>query len=299
MKIFRTLARSARNVRDFFAAERVVVAPFTRDLRSYDMPKFRADAWAAANVTALALAQAIAFAAIAGLPVVYGIVSTAVAAFVAPLFAGSRHTILGPTNATAFMLFSFFAAKPMLVGRWNELIPLLVLMVGLMAVVGALFRLADLLQYVSRSVLVGYISGAAVLIVANQLKPFLGLGGVLDAGTGRVGRQMATYSLNALLAEEVRLETPTIKEANGTFARSEMESAFSWLCNQAKETRFDLQKIHSIEITGDKAQVELALFGLVELPTYRPADGNYDVTFYWQKEEDGWRLTRATWNQVP
>ena len=180
MKIFRTLARSARNVRDFFAAERVVVAPFTRDLRSYDMPKFRADAWAAANVTALALAQAIAFAAIAGLPVVYGIVSTAVAAFVAPLFAGSRHTILGPTNATAFMLFSFFAAKPMLVGRWNELIPLLVLMVGLMAVVGALFRLADLLQYVSRSVLVGYISGAAVLIVANQLKPFLGLGGVLD-----------------------------------------------------------------------------------------------------------------------
>ena len=180
MKIFRTLARSARNVRDFFAAERVVVAPFTRDLRSYDMPKFRADAWAAANVTALALAQAIAFAAIAGLPVVYGIVSTAVAAFVAPLFAGSRHTILGPPNATAFMLFSFFAAKPMLVGRWNELIPLLVLMVGLMAVVGALFRLADLLQYVSRSVLVGYISGAAVLIVANQLKPFLGLGGVLD-----------------------------------------------------------------------------------------------------------------------
>ena len=121
----------------------------------------------------------------------------------------------------------------------------------------------------------------------------------LDAGTGRVGRQMATYSLNALLAEEVRLETPTIKEANGTFARSELESAFSWLCNQAKETRFDLQKIHSIEITGDKAQVELALFGLVELPTYRPADGNYDVTFYWQKEEDGWRLTRATWNQVP
>jgi sulfate permease, SulP family len=33
---------------------------------------------------------------------------------------------------------------------------------------------ADLLQYVSRSVLVGYIAGAAVLIIANQLKPWLG-----------------------------------------------------------------------------------------------------------------------------
>ena len=166
MKIVSELVKTTRNVRDFFAAERVVLTPFVRDLKSYNVPKFRADIWAAANVTVLALAQGIAFAAIAGLPVVYGIVSTAVAAIVAPLFAGSRHTILGPTNATAFMLFSFFSVNPALTGRLGELIPLLVLMVGMIATVGAVLRVADLLQYVSRSVLVGYISGAAVLIVA-------------------------------------------------------------------------------------------------------------------------------------
>ena len=175
MKISRTLFKAVRDVRNFFAAERVALAPFAKDLRRYDILKFRHDAWAAANVTVLALAQGIAFAAIAGLPVVYGIISTAVAAFVAPLFAGSRHTILGPTNATAFMLFSFFSVNPALTGRWSELIPLLVMMVGIIATLGAVFRVAELLQYISRSVLVGYISGAAVLIVANQLKPFLGL----------------------------------------------------------------------------------------------------------------------------
>ncbi len=185
MKIARTLTKSSRKVRDFFAAEHVELAPFTRDLRRYNLEKFRHDVWAAANVTVLAIAQGIAFAAIAGLPVVYGIVSTAVAAFVAPLFAGSRHTILGPTNATAFMLFSFFSVNPMLAGRWSELIPLLVIMVGLLATAGAFLRVADLLQYVSRSVLVGYISGAAVLIVANQLKPFLGL-------SSHVGGEMAS-----------------------------------------------------------------------------------------------------------
>ncbi len=185
MKIARTLTKSSRKVRDFFAAEHVELAPFMRDLRHYNLEKFRHDAWAAANVTVLAIAQGIAFAAIAGLPVVYGIVSTAVAAFVAPLFAGSRHTILGPTNATAFMLFSFFSVNPMLAGRWSELIPLLVIMVGLLATAGAFLRVADLLQYVSRSVLVGYISGAAVLIVANQLKPFLGL-------SSHVGGEMAS-----------------------------------------------------------------------------------------------------------
>jgi SulP family sulfate permease len=183
MKIVRELVKTTRNVRDFFAAERVVLAPFVRDLKNYNVPKFRADLWAAANVTVLALAQGIAFAAIAGLPVVYGIVSTAVAAIVAPLFAGSRHTILGPTNATAFMLFSFFSVNPALTARLGELIPLLVLMVGLIATVGAVLRVADLLQYVSRSVLVGYISGAAVLIVANQLKPFLGLSAYVSEET--------------------------------------------------------------------------------------------------------------------
>ncbi|MEX1049084.1 MAG: SulP family inorganic anion transporter [Akkermansiaceae bacterium] len=175
MKLLRKLTHASRDVRDMFRGERVVLLPFTKDLKKYDLPALRHDTWAAANVTALALAQGLAFAAIAGLPVVFGIISTAVAALVAPLFAGSRHTILGPTNATAFMLFSFFSVNPAMTPRLGELVPLLVLMVGIFATVGALFRVADLLQYVSRSVLVGYISGAAVLIMANQLKPFLGL----------------------------------------------------------------------------------------------------------------------------
>lgn len=175
MKVMRELVKATRNVREFFATERVVLAPFVHDLKRYDFAKCRADLWAAANVTALALAQGIAFAAIAGLPVVYGIMSTAVAAIVAPLFAGSRHTILGPTNATAAVLYSFLALHPEMGDRLDELIPLLVLLVGLVATAGAFFRVADLLQYVSRSVLVGYITGAAVLIVANQLKPLLGV----------------------------------------------------------------------------------------------------------------------------
>lgn len=121
----------------------------------------------------------------------------------------------------------------------------------------------------------------------------------LDAGTGRASRTLATYSLNNLLAPQVELNTPTIPEANGTFERPEMESAFTWLANQAKQTRFELKKIHSVTVDGDLGEVKLTLFGLVELPHYRPADGNYEVIFDWKKGEDGWRLTRADWTQVP
>ncbi len=184
-RLLRIARKATRDVRDFFAEGRVSLAPFLGPLRHYHVTDARADARAAVNVTMLAISQAIAFAAIAGLPVVFGILSAALAMIVAPLFAGARHTILGPTNATAFMLFSFFSVNPALAARPGELVPLLVLMVGLFATAGALLRMADLLQYVSRSVLVGYVAGAAVLIIANQLLPLLGLhsGQIGDSST--------------------------------------------------------------------------------------------------------------------
>lgn len=180
MKTLRKFIRVGRNVGNHYTSEHIAIFPFTASLRRYSLMKLWADSRAATNVTLLAISQAIAFAAIAGLPVVYGVLCTAVAALVAPFFAASRHTIMGPTNATALMLFSFFSANPALSGRWSELIPLLVLMVGLIATLGSLLRVADLMQFVSRSVLVGYISGAAVLILANQTTHLLGVDGWID-----------------------------------------------------------------------------------------------------------------------
>ena len=120
----------------------------------------------------------------------------------------------------------------------------------------------------------------------------------LDASAGRPVRQMGVYSLNALLSTEVALNTPTIPEANGVFERSEMESAFSWLCQHARQTRFKAKEFHHIRVAGDEAQVDFLLEGLVELPSYRPADGFYEVTFRWRMEEGSWRLARADWREL-
>jgi SulP family sulfate permease len=174
--------RALRDVSAFFADGRIELLPALATLRRYDLAKLRSDSKAALNVTLLGLPQGMAFAAIAGLPIIYGILCAAVAALVAPLFSGSRYTILGPTNATAFMLFSFFAAAPELAAHKIELVPLLVLMVGVICTIGALLKVADLLQYISRSVLVGYITGAAVLIIVSQMRQILGLGGVMQDG---------------------------------------------------------------------------------------------------------------------
>jgi len=130
--------------------------PIRKTLSAYNSDKFSYDIKAALNVALLALPQGMAYAAIADLPIYYGIICSSLAAIVAPLFSSSRHTILGPTNATSFMVFSFFAVSAGTLEKSPEAyMPLLVIMVGIMSVLGALFKVADLLQYVSRSVLVG------------------------------------------------------------------------------------------------------------------------------------------------
>jgi len=164
-----------RPIRKYFEGDNIDLFAIVGPIKRYTREKFRADMAAAPNVALLAIPQGIAFAAIAELPIAFGIICSAIAPIVAPVFAGSRHTILGPTNATAFMLFSFFAAQPALAARETELIPLLVMLIGIFCLIGAVFKFADLLQYVSRSVLVGYLTGAAVLIIANQLKHMLGI----------------------------------------------------------------------------------------------------------------------------
>lgn len=126
------------------------------------------------NVALLAFPQGMAYALVAGLPIQFGITCSIVAALLAPLFSGSRYPILGPTNATAFMIFSYFLAYPDPSSAASSM-PLVVIMVAILLITGSVFKLGDLIQYVSRSVIIGYVAGAALLIIANQFSYVLGI----------------------------------------------------------------------------------------------------------------------------
>lgn len=175
MKWKRMVTQTLRAASRFSANQNLALAPWWGCFRRYSGADWRADSKAAISVCLMAIPQGIAHAAMAGLPIPYGIMGSAVAMMAAPFIAGSRHTILGTTNATALMVYSYFAAAPLLHAQEQRLIPLLGIMVGLFCLIGALLRTAELLQYISRSVLVGYITGAAVLIIASQLKHALGI----------------------------------------------------------------------------------------------------------------------------
>jgi len=133
------------NVLDFFPIRRTLNG-YREDFKGHLL----GDTRAGVNVALLAFPQGMAYALIAGLPIQYGIYGSAIAAMVAPIFAKSHFITLGPTNATSVMLLSAFASLGIAGAHMLSLVPLLILMVGIFIVVGAYFKVANFVQYISR-----------------------------------------------------------------------------------------------------------------------------------------------------
>jgi len=155
------------NTLDFF--------PLRHTLQGYNRVKLSGDLRAGLNVALLAFPQGMAYALIAGLPIEYGIYGSAIAAMVAPVFSRTRYITLGPTNASSVMLLSAFLGLGIAGAEMLRLVPTLILLIGIFILLGAYFKVANFIQYISRSVITGYITAAALLIITNQLPKAFGL----------------------------------------------------------------------------------------------------------------------------
>jgi SulP family sulfate permease len=144
-------------------------------VRGYNRQAAGRDMRAGLNVALLDFPQGMAYALIAGLPFFCGIYASAVAALIGPLLASSRFIMLGPTNAIAVLFLSSFMSLQMSPEQKLAALPLLLLLVAVFLIAGALLRVAGAIQFISRSVITGYITAAAFLIIINQLKNVLGL----------------------------------------------------------------------------------------------------------------------------
>jgi len=161
--------------RSLFSAAQLKWFPGRRLFRRQPRATVAADAKAGLNVALLSVPQSIAFSLIAGLPPLHGLISSALSALTGPFFSGSRYIVFGPTNATSVLLLTGLATTGLPPEQRMAALPLFVLLVGFFLVLGALARASFLINYISRSVITGYISAAAVFILVNQLQNALGL----------------------------------------------------------------------------------------------------------------------------
>jgi SulP family sulfate permease len=150
--------------------------PFLRWRAQVTREALRADLIAGLIGAVVVLPQGVAFATLAGLPPEYGLYAAMVPAAVAALWGSSWHLVSGPTNAISLVVFASLAqlAEPGSV-HYVELAITLAFLVGLMQLGMGWLKLGTLVNFVSHTVVVGFTAGAAVLIIASQLRNFFGV----------------------------------------------------------------------------------------------------------------------------
>jgi sulfate permease, SulP family len=148
----------------------------------YASDTLRRDLIAGLTVAAISLPQGMAYALLAGVDPQYGLFSAIVVTAVASVFGSSSHLINGPTSAISLVVFSalsIFDADQRVEAA--QAMFMLGAMVGSVQILIAVFRLGDLTRYISESVILGFMSAAALLLAIGQISNALG---VRDKGSG-------------------------------------------------------------------------------------------------------------------
>ncbi len=152
-----------------------VLFPF---LRWFPMTRetLRADVVAGVTVALVLVPQSMAYAQLAGLPVVYGLYASFVPVIVASLWGSSSQLHTGPVamlslmSAAALITFASPGTPDFI-----ELSIMLALMVGVLRLALGVFRLGAIVNLLSSPVIVGFTNAAALIIGLSQLSKVIGV----------------------------------------------------------------------------------------------------------------------------
>jgi len=136
----------------------------------------RADFIAGITIAMILVPQSMAYASLAGLPVVYGLYASFLPVIVASMWGASRFLHTGPVAMLSLM--SAAAIEPLASRGTEEFIQLsllLALMVGVLRLGLGLFRMGVLINLASHPVILGFTNAAALIIGLSLLNSFLGV----------------------------------------------------------------------------------------------------------------------------
>ena len=152
-----------------------------------DSARIPTDAIAGATLAALAIPEVMGYTAIAGTPVITGLYTLLLPILAFAIFGSSRHLVVGADSATAAILATGLVAAGAASGspEYVHLASLAALMCGALLLVARLLRLGFIANFLSRSVLVGFLTGVGIQVAMGQVKGMTGVpsqsGGAIES----------------------------------------------------------------------------------------------------------------------
>jgi high affinity sulfate transporter 1 len=156
-------------------------------IRRYQRRELPHDALAGLTVAAVIVPIGMAYGQLSGLPPITGLYASLLPLVAYALFGSSRQLIIGPdASSTALMAAAIAPLANGDVDRALDLAALLAVLVGAIAFLGALLRLGFIASFLSKPIVVGYMNGLVLIVIAAQLGKTLGISIHSDAFIGQV-----------------------------------------------------------------------------------------------------------------
>ena len=129
-------------------------------------------------LAAVGIPEVMGYAKIAGMPVITGLYTILLPIAVFALFCSSRHLIVGADSATAAILSGTLVSVAA-IGSPNyvALASTVALLCAALLILARVFRLGFIADFMSRTVLVGFLSGVGIQVAVSQLANMLGISG--------------------------------------------------------------------------------------------------------------------------
>ena len=166
--------------------------PVLQGLLPFDKSRFGPDIMAGITLAALGIPEVMGYTKIIGTPVITGLYTLLVPVLAFAVFGSSRHLVVSADSATAAIVaaaltgLSFVAYTP----KYVALTSLVALAACGMLLLARIFKLGFLGDFLSRTVLVGFLSGVGVQVALGEVHAMLG---IEKSGNGFLQQMLFTF----------------------------------------------------------------------------------------------------------
>ena len=157
-------------------ASRKFPVPLFDGILPLDRAKLPLDVLAGVTLAALAIPETMGYTKIAGMPVITGLYTILLPIAVFAIFGSSRHLVVGADSASAAILAAGLAGMAATgSAQYVALAGLVALLAALYLIIARVVHLGFLADFLSRTVLVGFLTGVGIQVASGQVGGMLGI----------------------------------------------------------------------------------------------------------------------------
>lgn len=166
--------------------------PILQGVLPIDRARIPAEVLAGTTLAALAIPEVMGYTSIAGMPVITGLYTILIPMALFAVFGSSRHLVVGADSATAAIMAAGLVGLAATGStEYVAYAGVLAIMAGAFLLVARLLKLGFLADFLSRTVLIGFLTGVGIQVACGQVAGMLGVPG---GGSGSLQKLFTALS---------------------------------------------------------------------------------------------------------